>query len=73
MFSHEIVRVELLNHKNETMVCIYNMWMNMFLWEFYTCYFNYIDVDYGKLNVFKQSDKGMEFTLKCEVEMLQFS
>ena len=46
--------------------------MNMFLWEFYTTCFNYVDVDYGKLNVFKQPDKGMEFTLKCEVEMLQF-
>ena len=39
--------------------------MNVFLWEFYICYFNYTDVDYGELNSFKQPDKGMDFVLRC--------
>ena len=29
--------------------------------EFYTYYFNCIDVDYGVLNFFKQPHKGMDF------------
>ena len=52
--------------------------MNVFLWEFYTCYFNYTDVEYGELNLFKQPDKGMDFVLRhvkvmCTIKQLTFS
>ena len=39
--------------------------MNVFLWQFHTCHFNYIVVDYGTLNLFKQPDEGMNFALGC--------
>ena len=37
------------------------------LWNLYTCYFIYTDVDYGGLNPFKQPDKGMDFLLTEQV------